>query len=70
MTKEEIDDLEAWFAGRKLPERVDLNPFEVVVDPRRFVDSHIMVLRSRMGERGYLPYYHRLVKLKGLLDVE
>ena len=70
MTKEEIDELEAWFADRGLPARVDLNPFEIVVNPRLFVSSHVQVLREIMGERAYLPYYHRLLKLKELVDVE
>ena len=68
MTESELSELEAFFKDFDFPAAVDLAPFERVLDPRKFVDSHIKILRARLGEKAYLPYYNRLLKLKGVLS--
>lgn len=67
MTEQDLDELEAFFKDFDFPASVDLAPFERVLDPRKFVDSHITILRARLGEKAYIPYYNRLLKFKSLL---
>ena len=68
MTESELSELEAFFKDFDFPAAVDLAPFERVLDPRKFVDSHITILRARLGEKAYLPYYNRLLKFKDNLS--
>lgn len=68
MTESELSELEAFFKDFDFPAAVDLAPFERVLDPRKFVDSHITILRARLGEKAYIPYYNRLLKFKGVLS--
>lgn len=68
MTESELSELEAFFKDFDFPASVDLAPFERVLDPRKFVDSHITILRARLGEKAYLTYYTRFLKFKGVLS--
>ena len=68
MTESELSELEAFFKDFDFPAAVDLAPFERVLDPRKFVDGHIKILRARLGEKAYLPYCTRLLKFKGVLS--
>lgn len=68
MTESELSELEAFFKDFDFPAAVDLAPFERVLDPRKFVDGHIKILRARLGEKAYIPYYNRLLKFKGVLS--
>ena len=68
MTESELSELEAFFKDFDFPASVDLAPFERVLDPRKFVDANITILRARLGEKAYLPYYNRLLKFKDNLS--
>ena len=68
MTESELSELEAFFKDFDFPAAVDLAPFERVLDPRKFVDGHIKILRARLGEKAYLTYYTRFLKFKGVLS--
>ena len=68
VTESELSELEAFFKDFDFPAAVDLAPFERVLDPRKFVDANITILRARLGEKAYLPYYNRLLKFKGVLS--
>ena len=68
VTESELSQLEAFFKDFDFPASVDLAPFERVLDPRKFVDANITILRARLGEKAYLPYYNRLLKFKGVLS--
>lgn len=67
MTESELSELEAFFKDFDFPVTIDLTPFERVLDPRKFVDANIAILRARRGEKAYIPYYNRLLKFKSLL---
>ena len=68
VTESELSELEAFFKDFDFPAAVDLAPFERVLDPRKFVDANITILRARLGEKAYLPYYNRLLKFKDNLS--
>ncbi len=68
MTESELSELEAFFKDFDFPAAVDLAPFERVLDPRKFVDANIKILRATLGEKAYIPYCNRLLKFKGVLS--
>ncbi len=68
VTESELSEIESFFKDFDFPTAVDLAPFERVLDPRKFVDAHIKILRARLGEKAYIPYYNRLLKFKGVLS--
>jgi len=68
MNESELSELEAFFKDFDFSAAGDLDPFERVLDPRKFVDANIKILRARLGEKAYLPYYNRLLKFKGVLS--
>jgi len=47
---------------------VRLGPGEVITDVKRFVAGHRAFVTANQGERGYLPYYRRLEKLREVLE--
>ncbi len=51
VTESELSELEAFFKDFDFPASVDLAQFERVLYPRKFVDSHIKVLRARRGKK-------------------
>jgi hypothetical protein len=67
VTESELSELEAFFKDFDFPTAAYLAPFERVLDPRKFVDANIAILRARRGEKAYIPYYNRLLKFKSLL---
>lgn len=58
-----IKELRAYFAKTTLNDGVYLNDAEQITDVRKFVDSHLKFLESNSGNRTFLPYYNRLMKL-------
>ena len=68
MTESELSELVALFKDFDFPTAVDLATFERVLDPRKFVDANITILRARLGEKAYLTYYTRFLKFKGVLS--
>ena len=64
MDTESLDALEMWFAAAVIPARVGFQVGVVVVDPHLLVSASLRVLRAQLGNKGYLPYYDRLLALK------
>lgn len=60
------DKIQAYFK-RELPNEIQLDSVTKITNVRRFVDSHIAVLRNKETNPTYLPYYHRLLQLTKLL---
>lgn len=67
MTTQELDEIEQWFAGREFPAPVTICQGHVAAEVKKMVKSHLSVLHHKIGEKGYLPYYNRLVRLRELL---
>lgn len=42
---------------------INISGCETIVDVEAFVDSHLSFLENNSGNRAYMPYYNRLVKL-------
>ena len=68
MTIEEILAIQEWFYGRDFPTPVTICQGHVVSDVKKMVASHVGILKSKIGEKGYLPYYNRLVELRKLIE--
>jgi hypothetical protein len=45
---------------------VRLSSCEVIVDIKKFVTSHIDYLKGNTGNKAYMSYYRRLMKLKNM----
>lgn len=65
-----LDQLEAWFKSYEIPETIQLDKCAKVLNTRKLIDTSISFLRSHSGNKGYLPYYYRLLKLKKQIDNE
>lgn len=65
-----ISDLEAYFSTADLPQTLQLSPQEHITDLRKCIDGHISMLRARSGNKTFMPYYHRLVKIYQILLAE
>ena len=64
----DIKDLETFFNSCELPEQVVLDQCTTLIDPKLFVQTHLKALKSNPGNKTYLPYYDRLVKLYNKLN--
>lgn len=64
----EIRELEDFFRGRQLPEKIKLNGWEMIVNVRPFLSTHFLIVRHHNGEEAYLPYLIRLQNLKKQIE--
>lgn len=64
----EINELEIFFAGKQLPEKVRINSWSLVVNTRLFLDSHFATIRRHNGKDIYKPYLERLQQLKNTIE--
>lgn len=61
-------DLKKFFLEQELPEDpIKITNAETIINMKLFVDSHISMLDNHPGNKAYLPYYNRLLKLKEIL---
>jgi hypothetical protein len=67
--KWEVEELEAFFKNRILPiDPIRLNQCEVITDVKKFIDSHLCIVKSNNGKIVFKPYFERLLKLKEILN--
>lgn len=63
-----LSELESFFAQWKPSgEEIRLSEHEVIIDPQKFVKSHLNALKGNPGNKTFLPYYDRIVKLYKIL---
>jgi hypothetical protein len=62
-----LPDLEQFFNSVSLPKEVRLSQCETITDVKKFVRSHLDVLKANSGNPAYMPFYERLLKLKEIL---
>jgi hypothetical protein len=65
-----IKELEEFFATAQLPATFRLDTCSVVTDMKLFIESHLDMIRGHEGQKGYLPYYERLLSLKNFIENE
>lgn len=58
--QDNIAKMEAFFKDRELPTTFRLSSYELILDPKRFVDSHIKTVKAMNGKDVVKPYYDRL----------
>ena len=68
MDNPKLIQLEAFFAGRTLPQTIVLGPGETITDIPKFLDKHFTVLQAEGAANLKEPYMARLLKLQGLLS--
>jgi hypothetical protein len=58
-----IEDIEKFFKENDYPkEEFELSPGVRVIDPEKFVNSHLSFLKANPGNKAYRPYYDHLHK--------
>lgn len=65
---DEIRELEEFYSGEKLPEKIKLKSWEMIVDTRLFLESHFAMVRYHNGEEAYRPYLNRLIETKKIIE--
>jgi len=59
-------ELISYFQNKDLPKHpIKLSDWETIIDPKKFVNSHIDILKGNSGCKK--PYYDRLVRFKNVL---
>jgi len=48
--------------------QVRLNKESVVTNVGKMIDTHVKILEANSGNKGYMPYYERLVMLLTILE--
>jgi hypothetical protein len=61
-----VDDLRSFFASAKMPDTIRLDGMQVA-DLDLMVKSHLSMIDRNNGTPAFLPYYDRLVKVKGMI---
>lgn len=59
--------LKKFFKETELPKSIKLEEGTVILDVDKFVNSHFDVLDTNHGNKSFVPYFDRLVKLYKLL---
>lgn len=64
----EICELEEFFKGRQLPEKIKLKSCETIVNTWLFLNTHFAMVRYHNGEEAYRPYLTRLQQFKQIIE--
>lgn len=65
-----VKELEDFFNKYQFQDvEIKLGEHETIADTEKFVMSHLQAIKSNSGNRTFLPYYNRLVKLYKILKV-
>jgi hypothetical protein len=62
------DEIELYLKNNTIPDGpIQLNRFTTIIDPEKFISTHLMIATSKNGNTGYKPYFDRLQTfIKGL----
>lgn len=58
-----VNDLEREFKKLSLPKTLVFNQCTTIIDVEKFIDVHITTLKANSGNKRFLPYYDRLLKV-------
>lgn len=63
-----INELESYFNQIKLPTKpIELCPGTTILDASKFINSHLATVKANNSNHTYIPYLHRLERLKEIL---
>lgn len=63
-----VERLIKFLKETNLPKSIKLDECTEITDVNRFVNSHITAIKKNSGNKYFIPYYKRLVKLYNLLN--
>ncbi len=64
-----VEELESFFREAKLPDgTIKLSKSVMIINTKRFLESHIATVKRHNGNKTFLPYYERLVRFKKLIE--
>ena len=59
-----LTSLIEFFENREFTGTFQLSPCETITNVKKFVESHLAIVKSKGISKGYLPYYERFLKFK------
>jgi hypothetical protein len=65
---DELPDIVAFFEKHKPDGPIQLNGETTIINPELFISNHLSVALQYQGSRTFIPYLHRLKKLKQLME--
>ena len=65
----QLKEVKDFLEGSELPKSVRLEPAEVCFDVPKLVRNHLSALENNSGNRTFLPYYQRLMKIIEVIKV-
>lgn len=65
-----VSDLEDYFSGINLPQKLELYPGTILNDVPHCVATHLNVLKIYGNVRPYECFYDRLMKIKEMVEQE
>jgi hypothetical protein len=57
-----------FFETITLPKEIKLTEHETITDCQKFVNGHIEYLKAKSGNKTFLPYFERILKLYEILN--
>ena len=63
-----IQELEDYFAGAIIPERVDIHKAVRIEDVTKFIESHLAVMKHYKSGKVYDAFRNRLINLKNSIE--
>ena len=60
-------DLVAELKNKQIPQSIQLDKCTFINDVEKFIDSHVSILEHNKGNKTFVGYYNRLLKLNELL---
>ena len=61
------DSMEKFFSTTEFPKQIYLNVSALITDTKKFVEAHLMYIRSNKHELFCVPYVNRLILLKDII---
>ncbi len=60
----QLPELKKWFAKQKIPQDLQLNEWEYIPNLEFTINTLIANLEANKKNKGYLPYYEKLIEIK------
>lgn len=63
-----IDELEAYFKSKELPQTLKINRAITITNVPRYIESHLAIIRNYQDKQTFKGFYNRLIELKEILE--
>jgi hypothetical protein len=56
-----LDQLEMELKKIEIPKSIKIKSDLNIIDCKKFIDSHLTILKANSGNKRFIPYYNRLI---------